>query len=149
MTATGHAVIGTLIAAKIPDPTIAIPLAVLSHIAADYFPHWDIGIGRDTKTQRQFFARGFYDVSIGFILSYLLIQFLFPQTNLVYAFVMIISAQFFDWITSPYLFFNCNFPPFIWFYKFQKKFDRPLDMPWGVIGQVAVLIGLIFLALNF
>lgn len=146
MTATGHAVIGTVIAAKVGDPAIAIPIAVFSHIAADYFPHWDIGIGRAKKTQRQFFATGFYDVSIGFILSFLLIEFLFPQTNLGYAFVMIIAAQFFDWVTAPYLFFNWNFPPFIWFYKFQKKFDRPMNAPWGVIGQTVALLLLVIFA---
>ena len=148
MTATGHAVIGTVIAAKVADPALAIPLAILSHIVADYFPHWDIGIARAKKTQREFFAMGFYDVSVGFVLSYLLIQFFFPKTDLSYAFIMIIAAQFFDWITAPYLFFNWNFPPFIWFYKFQKKFDRPLDMPWGMIGQVAVLAALVLLAIN-
>ena len=146
MTATGHAVIGTVIAAKIGNPALAIPLAVLSHIAADYFPHWDTGIGRNARSHRDFFAKSFYDVSIGFILSYLLVEFLFPQTSLIYAFIMVIAAQFFDWITAPYLFFNWNFPLFTWFYRFQKTFDRPMYKPWGIIGQVAVLVGLVFLA---
>jgi len=34
MTATGHAIIGTVIAAKIGNPYLAIPLAIVSHLAA-------------------------------------------------------------------------------------------------------------------
>lgn len=52
MTATGHAVIGTVIAATISNPFVAIPLAFVSHLAADSFPHWDSGTHEKEKTKK-------------------------------------------------------------------------------------------------
>ena len=50
MTATTHALIGTIIAAKIGNPALAIPIAIASHIAADAIPHWDTATNRKKKT---------------------------------------------------------------------------------------------------
>jgi hypothetical protein len=146
MTATGHAVIGTIIAAKIGNPAIAIPIAILSHIAADAFPHWDTGTNAKKKSRIRYFIESLYDVIFSYVLSFLIIRYLFPQTNLQYAFVIIIAAQLLDWLTSPYTFFNMKYPPFSWVYRFQKLFDNRLDKPWGIIGQIAVLLFLIGIA---
>jgi len=40
MTAINHAVVGGLIAVAIPNPWIAIPLALASHFALDSLPHF-------------------------------------------------------------------------------------------------------------
>ena len=147
MTATGHAVIGTVIAASIPNPFIAIPIAVVSHIVADLFPHWDPGTNRTKKSHREFLSGGVIDVLASFIITFLLVIFIFPQTNLFYAYIIVFAAQFFDWASAPFLFFKIENPPiFEWFYKFQKTFDNRLDKPWGVIGQVIILIGLVIFA---
>ena len=140
MTATGHALIGTAIAARIANPLLAIPIAITSHIIADTIPHWDTGTHRLEKDSRRFVLDCTLDVLIGFALSFLLIHFFFPTTNLLYAFVVIIAAQFFDWITAPYLIFKIKLPPFTWFYKFQKSFDRELDKPWGIVTQAGVVL---------
>ncbi|MCL6096669.1 MAG: hypothetical protein M1444_03255 [Patescibacteria group bacterium] len=149
MTATGHALIGTVIAAKIGNPALAAPIALASHFAADALPHWDTGYHRRQKSKRKFFVQSGIDVMLGFVLSYLLINFFFPSTNLTYAFFIILMAQLPDWLTAPYLFFDIKFAPFYWIYKFQKIFDRSLGMPWGVVNQVAAVILIIFLARFF
>lgn len=146
MTATGHAIIGTVIAAKIANPAIGIPLAFLSHIVADSFPHWDTATNSATKGKHRVLLETFFDVFASFALSYLLIYFIFPQTNVTYAFFMIISAQALDWLMAPYYFFNSQFFIFKNTYNFQKLFDHRLDKPWGIINQIAVLILLISLA---
>lgn len=146
MTATAHAVIGTVIAAKIGNPFIAFPIAVFSHLAADAFPHWDSGTNEPKKGRKRVQFEAYFDVIFGFILSYVLIALLFPQTNLIYAFFMIIAAQGFDWATAPAYFFKWNFPPFSWAYKVQLLFDNKLDKPWGVINQISVLSVLVYLA---
>lgn len=148
MTATGHALIGTVIAAKIGNPAIAAPLALASHFLADAFPHWDTGTHGREKTREKFILESFMDVILGFSLSYLLIVFVFPETNIVYAFTMIILAQLPDWLTAPYLFFNKR-GVFHAVYKLQKVFDNRLDKPWGFINQVAVIASLIALARVF
>ena len=149
MTATGHALIGTIIAAKIGNPALAVPIAIGSHFLADALPHWDTGTNKKEKTKRIFFVESAIDVALGFLLSWLLIVWIFPATNLSYAFLIIIMAQLPDWLTAPYLFFNLNFFPFSNTYHFQKKFDNRLDSPWGVVNQVAAVLGLIIVGKIF
>lgn len=149
MTATGHALIGTVIAAKIGNPALAIPIALASHFLLDAFPHWDTGTTRFKKSKEKFFIQSSVDVALSFILSYLLIHFFFPQTSYPYALLIIIMAQLPDWLTAPYLFFDMNFPPFSWSYKLQKIFDNKLDKPWGIINQVALILAIIFMGRIF
>ncbi|OGH07771.1 MAG: hypothetical protein A2171_01065 [Candidatus Levybacteria bacterium RBG_13_35_9] len=143
MTATGHAIIGTVIAAKIGDPLLAAPLALASHFLADALPHWDTGYHREQKSKTKFFIQSVADVAVGFAASYALIVAFFPGTNLAYAFFMILVAQAPDWLTAPYLFLDMKFAPFSWFYKTQKLFDTHLGMPWGFINQVAIVSSVI------
>jgi hypothetical protein len=149
MTATAHAVLGTIIAAKVGNPALAIPLAIASHIAADIFPHWDTATNRAQKGIRRVIAESFLDLLFGFLLSYAIVTFLFPQTNLIYVLVVILAAQSLDWLMIPYYFFNINFPLFKWAYKFQKSFNHDLDKPWGIINQIALLILIVILAKVF
>lgn len=149
MTATSHAIIGAVIAAKIGNPAIAIPVAILSHIAADAFPHWDTGTNRLKKNRSRFFLETLIDVALGLIISFILLRFLFPSTDLIYAFVIILASQALDWSTAPFNFFNTQSPPFSTLYYFQKTFDNRLDKPWGIIGQVAILIFIIVLVKSF
>lgn len=144
MTATGHAVIGTVIAAKIGNPALAIPIAFTSHIIADMFPHWDVATHAKEKGKRRVLVEVVFDVLLGFSLSFLIIKFLFPTTNLSYAFVIIIASQLLDWLMAPFYFWGFKFSkPF---YKFQKLFDNKLQKPWGIINQIAILILLVVLA---
>lgn len=149
MTATGHAIIGTVIAAKIANPALAIPVAILSHIAADICPHWDSGTNGKNKSGKRLFVESSIDVTVGFIVAYFLILFLFPQTNLLYAFVIIIAAQLLDWISAPSFIFHFKKIPFSWIYRFQSRFNSRLDKPWGIISQALVLVPLVLLAKIF
>lgn len=146
MTATAHAVIGTVIAAKFGNPLLAVPLAFASHFLADMFPHWDAGTHRREKTKMRFLTEAFFDVMLSFSVSYAMIFFLFPQTNIFYTFFIVIIAQLPDWLMAPYLFFKIKFPLFKLAYTIQHKFDHRLDKPWGIINQVAVLIFITALA---
>lgn len=147
MTATSHAVIGTIIAAKIGNPALAIPIALLSHIIADTIPHWDTATNKNGKSFKRLFIDSSIDVTFGFILSYFLIILFFPKTNLSYAFLMIIASQFLDWATAPYYFFKIK--AFKWVYSFQKLFDKELDLPWGLVTQIIPLALLVALAKTY
>ena len=146
MTATGHAVIGVVIASGVSNPVIGIPLAIVSHLAADAFPHWDVATNVKKKSRERLFLDSAIDVFLSFFLSYLLIHFFFPKIDLLYAFAMVFAAQLLDWTTMPYYFFGIKLPPFTWSYRLQKKFDNSLDKPWGIIWQVAVLMFLVYYA---
>lgn len=147
MTATAHALIGTIIAAKIGNPALAIPIAIASHVLADAIPHWDTATNRRKKTFRKMFNDSFADVILGFVLSYFLIQWFFPTTNLGYALVLIIASQLLDWITALYYFFKIK--AFKFAYTFQKLFNRDLDLPWGLVTQIILIFGLVALAKSF
>lgn len=149
MTATAHAIIGTLIAARIPEPLIAIPLAVASHIAADMIPHWDTATNVKTKGKYRVIIDTMYDIALGFFLSFLLIAYFFPTTNPMYVILMILVSQSLDWLTAPYYFWNIKLPIFRLAYTFQKKFDNTMDAPWGIISQTVILALLIVLAVKF
>lgn len=149
MTATGHAIIGTVIAAKVGNPALAIPLAFASHFLADALPHWDTGYHRGNKTRNKFFIESGIDVFVGFLASFVLLQLFFPATNLFYAFFMILIAQLPDWLTAPYLFLDLKIPPFSWMYKLQKIFDTHLGMPWGVINQAIIIAAVIIFGFSF
>jgi len=146
MTATAHAVLGTVIAAKVGNPALAVPLAIASHIAADMFPHWDTATNFREKGRKRAIADSFIDLIFGFLLSYAIIFFLFPTTNLFYVLFLILVSQSLDWLMLPYYFFRINFPLFKWAYKFQKSFNHSLDKPWGIINQIAVLVLIVILA---
>lgn len=144
MTATGHAIIGTVIAAKVGNPALAIPLAIISHFIADAIPHWDVATHRKQKTKGNLIIEAFSDVILGLVLSFLILTLFFPTTNLTYAFTMILVSQGPDWLTAPYYFFGIK--SFKWAYKLQKFFDKDLDKPWGIITQIALLILIIIIA---
>ncbi|MCL4353999.1 hypothetical protein M1349_00820 [Patescibacteria group bacterium] len=146
MTATGHAVIGTVIAAKIGNPAVAVPIAIASHVIADIIPHWDPGTNRRKKNKAKLFIDSMIDVILGLIAAYFLTYIFFPSTNLSYVFLIIISSQLLDWLMAPYYFFGVNFP-FIYVYKFQKLFDNKLDKPWGIITQAVFLVLVVLLGL--
>lgn len=146
MTATGHAIIGTVIAAKIGDPVLAVPIAFVSHIAADLVPHWDFGTHKDTKTKWRLTIESTADVLFSYLLSFLLIIFLFPQTNILYGFFIVFIAQLLDWATTFYMFLDLKYPPFSWIYQFSKITNTKLDKPWGIIIPFAIVSGLIVIA---
>jgi len=146
MTATGHAIIGTVVAAKIGDPALAVPLAFGSHILTDALPHWDEGTN-GKKSKKRIIAEAVFDVLIGFAISYLIVIFLFPKTDIVYVFLIILVSQSLDWLTAPWYFFGIK--SFKIFYKFQKMFDNRMPAPWGIINQIAILALIIILAKIF
>lgn len=147
MTATAHALVGTVIAAKIGNPYLAVPLALASHFVLDLIPHWDTAFGSPQKDRKRIFWETVGDVLLSFSLSYSLILFLFPQTNLLYAFLMIIISQLPDWMFAPYYFFGWK--SFKWAYELGKNTNINLDKPWGIITQIATVIIVVLLAKLF
>ena len=91
----------------------------------------------------------FFDIALGFFISYVLLFSLFPQTNPLYTLFIILVSQSFDWLMAPYYFFKIDIAPFNWAYRFQKLFDHELDAPWGIVNQIAVLVLLVTLAKIF
>src|SRR5665811_549003 len=72
MTATGHAVIGVVIAAKIGNPALAIPIAFASHLLADRVPHWDPATNIKKKSKERLLLDSAMDVFLSYAVAYLI-----------------------------------------------------------------------------
>ncbi|MFI5265518.1 MAG: hypothetical protein ACHQT7_02120 [Candidatus Levyibacteriota bacterium] len=148
MTATGHALVATLIVAKIHNPYIALPLAFASHFACDMIPHWDTGTHHREKTKKVLFYESGLDVLISIVSSYLLYHNILGQSDYMLLYSAVFLSQLPDWLTAPYLILNMDSPIVFWSkqtYKIQHKMNRRLDKPWGIVTQVVTVIGLYIL----
>lgn len=144
MTAASHALIGTMIAAKVGDPVLAIGLSFASHFIADLVPHWDLGTHWREKTKRRLQLEAVADVLLGFVLSLLLYGLILGiephiQAGPVLVFAAIIAAQGPDWLTAPSWMFGKGFPLSDFMYQIQHRLNTKLDKPWGIVSQILAL----------
>lgn len=145
MTATAHALIGGAIAASIPNPSIGIPLAAISHPIADMIPHWDFGFGWKKKSKLLLFVQSFGDLALGVILAFLIFG---NKTDPIYLLWCIFISESWDLLQAPYLLLNWKFFPFSTFYEFGHHTNGKAKMPLGILTQIASVTGLM-LALRF
>lgn len=145
MTATSHSLAGASLAKLIPNPYLAIPLALFSNFALDFIPHWDTGTGWHHRPKIITFLITGLDVFVGLVLSW----WLFSSTvNPRYLLIVIFAATLPDWIEAPYIFLNWDFPPFNWLYRVQSRFHGRDGTIRGVVTQIVVILPLVWLALS-
>lgn len=144
MTATAHALIGASIAVGISNPYLAIPAAILSHFVADLIPHWDAGTNHKQKSRTKLVIEATIDVLLGFVLVYALFRNLVDPA---YLFTMVIAAQLPDWLEAPSWIFGIKIPPFSWMDWLGHKLQSRLQLPWGLVTQIAVVGLILFVTL--
>ncbi len=138
-----HALIGASIAKLIPNPYLGYPLSLLTHILADRTPHWDFNTRKVKRTKLTIIILSLSDAFIGFYLGFLLFK---SSVNPVYLFSMMFVAQLPDWLEAPFHIFNWKFFPFSAIKRFQSTHHQKLDLPWGLVTQIAVVLLIILLA---
>lgn len=146
MTATAHALIGASIATSVTNPILGIPLAIASHFLADLIPHWDAGTNHRQKTMTRIKIEAVFDVLLGFGLSYIIFR-NFVDTK--YLFTMIIAAQLPDWLEAPSWMFGFKVPPFSWMDWLGHKIQARMQLPWGLVTQVVVILIMMLLTIKF
>lgn len=144
MTATAHALIGASIAAKIANPYLGIPLAIVSHFAADLIPHWDLSTNHRQKSPTRLKIEATFDVLLGFALVFLIFRNL---VNPVYLWSMVIAAQSPDWLKAPSDMFGLRVPPFSWMEWLGHRLQSRMQLPWGLVTQIVVVGIILFIAL--
>ncbi|MBU0619037.1 hypothetical protein KKD62_02255 [Patescibacteria group bacterium] len=132
-----HAVIGASIAASFPNPTIGLVLAYLSHHLADLIPHWDFNTRHNGFSKIKTLAISLVDAFEGLLLGWLLFK---DRVDPGYLLAAMLMAQGPDWLEGPYRIFGWHFPPFSWIKKLQSFFHRKLDLPWGLLTQIGVVL---------
>jgi len=143
MLETSHSLIGASLSQLIPQPTLGIPLNILTHFLTDLFPHWDLRTRKISQTKSKLIFQSLTDAAIGLSLGWWLFH---REVNSLYLLAMMFSAQLPDWIEAPYLIFNWNFFPFASMKKLQSRLHWKLNLPWGLVGQILLVIAFILLA---
>lgn len=154
MLATSHALAAGVILKTVPDPRIALPLALVSHFILDFLPHWDfvtnqnnhghsLTLAGERKRIKLTFLAGL-DVIFGFGLTFWLFQNLNPSLLL----LTIFFAQLPDWLEMPYYFWGLNFGPSIWVKKLQSLVHSRVALPWGLLIQFFIIASFVWWAMN-
>jgi hypothetical protein len=148
MLSIAHGTTGALIATKIHNPFISIPLILLSHYLEDYIPHWDVGQGltKQVKSKKvAFFQELATDLPASIIIVYLFFQAGQSEFN-TYAWFGWFTGLLPDFLEFPYLFLNWRFFPFKQQAAFHKKFHRSTTNKLkGLLPQAAVILASLLL----
>lgn len=145
MTATAHALVGGAIAASIPDPSIGLPLAAISHPLLDLIPHWDVVFNWRKTPKLKLFKDCVLDLALGTTLAFILFG---QQVNFLYFISALFVSEMWDLFETPYWFLKWDFPPFSWIYEFGHRIQNKAKPPFGIITQVVTVAGIV-LALSF
>jgi len=147
MTATAHAIVGTMIAARFVDPVISLPLALGSHYLFDLVPHWDSGTHLRQKSNRRFIYEAFIDGGIAFIVSGFVFYYLFQRTDFFYLYLVVGFSVLPDILTVITRFmFKIKNPLWDWNNRLQSKLNRRLGLPWGILTQI-IVVGVVYILL--
>ena len=103
MTATAHAIVAAAIAGAVPNPYLAIPLAITSHFIMDAIPHWDFGTDWRTRSKNATGALAIAETVLGITLAYFLFR---GKVETPLLLSTIIASELPDWLEAPwYIFF--------------------------------------------
>lgn len=136
MTETAHLLVGAAIASQTSNPVLALPLALMSHIALDMVPHWDTGTNWRSRPVVKTVLYTILDVAIGLTVSLALF---INKAPLPYLLLVMFVSTLPDWLEGPY-FLGWKFPPFSTIYKLQHIFHKKQQLPAGLVKQALVLI---------
>ena len=149
MTATAHALVAGAIARAVPNPYLAIPLAITSHFIMDAIPHWDIGADWRKRSKTVTGALAISETVLGITLAYFLFR---GKVETPLLLSTIVASELPDWLEAPwYIFFarrTVDAPKkhashaerfFFWLYKTVNLRHAKAPLPWGIISQVIVV----------
>lgn len=141
MTITAHSLIGTLIAGRISNPYISVPLSLISHFTADSIPHWDSGCNWRKKSKKRLVFESALDFAVGAGLSFMIFVYFLHERDYANLFLCVLAAQLPDWFVIPSLLYDLNFPPFSWINAIQKKFhNKAKDIASGTFSQIVTVV---------
>lgn len=125
MLETPHVIVGAAIAAKIPNPYIAIPAAFLSHFVLERVPHWNPHLNTElkkygkitNKSLKVIIVDSFLALGIGSFIAY---QALPDTAHALTILASCFAATLPDTLEIPYFFFKNKNNFFRNWIKFQK-----------------------------
>lgn len=133
-----HMLVGAALALAVPQPVIALPLALVSHFALDSLPHFGYnreGLGASLSHRTTYFVQGLSLVGIVLLLSIL------PPLHWLIILAMLLSiAPDFDWIYKYVYFLSTkHLPPSTTFDRFHRRIQW-CERQWGVMSELLFFI---------
>lgn len=140
-----HAVVGAVIATKIGNPALALPLALASHFALDLVPHWNPHLntevakyGKITIKSKLLIAG---DVALSLVGGLFIASYKLPDIN---SFIIVVLGALMgvlpDLVEAPYFFFNLRWRPVEKLIKFQKSIQNDAPKIFGLATQAIILL---------
>ena len=153
MLETPHVIVGAAIASNIPNPYIALPLALASHFVLERVPHWNPHLNtefeKNGKVTRQSTAIVIADVILAISFGTFIASLKLPDIN---HFLTIMFACLFsvlpDVVEGPYFFLGLKSEAIKRWIKFQKSIQVDTKPFWGLFTQVATILAAFFWILN-
>lgn len=145
MLLTPHTVVGVAIATAIPNPLIAVPIALVFHFLGDLVPHWDFY----SHTKREDRLEGWRpiavmgEMAIGVAVGmYFTLHALWVLHNPMLSlniFLCGIASVLPDAMTGPSIYIKGIDNIFAIVHKIQHKLQFQAPLPWGLISQFVVM----------
>jgi hypothetical protein len=142
---TPHVVVGAAIAAKVVNPTLAIPLSLMSHFVLDKIPHWNPHLFTETEKlghpskKSTIFALA--DVGLALFLGLLVAsKFWGEPTRVATVLACCLASVFPDLIKWPYYYLKARWQPLVNWVLFERKIQVNAPLYPGILTQLLVVI---------
>lgn len=145
MLETPHIFVGALIATKVANPMLAVPLALGSHFVLDMLPHWNPHINREIKTYGSPTMKSkiliLFDSVFGLISGLLIAFSFYPDIVMVLTVLLCCFAAVLpDIVEIPYYFFGRDQKWAVSWIKWQKSIQNDVAPLPGVLSQILVVV---------
>lgn len=139
MTATNHALAGTIIGLSITQPAVALPLALVSHFALDAVPHFGVQFDKSPRRRKIFHVSLLIDaILLSAVIGYLLIS---AAGWLALACLFLAGCP--DFVQAYKYLFDENFrarpTQQHWFTKFHHNIQWSTTL-WGLLVEIPLAI---------
>ncbi|MBI5358499.1 hypothetical protein HZB69_02620 [Candidatus Amesbacteria bacterium] len=145
-----HVLVGAAIGVTVSNPVLSLPLALFSHFATDYLPHWNPHINTEIKKYGSITKKSLLILAAdsgGALVLGSSIAFLKSQSLSQFVVVMAccLLSVLPDVLEIPYYFFKQKI---VWMEKlidFQRSHQWNVPALWGVLAQIIVSLGALFI----
>ena len=149
MLETPHVLIGAAIATAIPNPAIALPLALASHFITDYVPHWNPHINTELKSTGKISPRSkmiiLADAGTALMLGTYIAA---TRGNFVIIMLACFLAVLPDVAEIPYYFLGMKIGWVDKLIVWQRNHQWNVRPVWGILSQALIVLLCIFVILN-
>lgn len=140
-----HALVGAAIATAVPNPVIALPLALASHFVLDLVPHWNPHIYSEMKKHGRLLPKTvafvFLDSTAALFIGFLIASRTLPDAGRV---ATILFGAFFavlpDLLEAPYYFLRFKNGPLMRLVEIEHKLQTNARFLPGILTQVIVSV---------